>query len=676
MKSFLKKTRDLVLGKPLDPDDPSIFHRLSLIAFFAWVGLGSDGLTSSCYGPEEAFLALGNHHYLSIFVALCTIVTIVVVSISYTQIIELFPGGGGGYLVATKLLSPTMGMVSGCALLIDYVLTITLSIASGADALFSFLPMSWLPFKMYVAVAGVLLLTLLNVRGVKESVVPLVPIFILFLVMHLLAIGYTLATHLSDFGSVAAETSRELGNSGSQLGMLGMVLLVLRSYSMGAGTFTGIEAVSNGLPILREPKVKTAKRTMIYMAGSLSFMVVGLLMSYLLYRLSHVPGRTLNAVLLNTMTRGWDSGYANIFIFLTLVSEAVLLFVAAQTGFLDGPRVLANMAIDRWMPNRFSLLNDRLVTKNGILIMSTAALVLMILSKGSVRFLVVLYSINVFITFVLSQLGMVRHWIQARGRERGWFSKLLVNGTGLALTSFVLVSMTVMKFGEGGWITIFVTGSLVAVVLFIRRHYNRTGRMLKSLDPLRDDALAVLEMVEVRAAKRKGRSKKKPKPDADGKTAVLLVNGFSGLGIHSLLKVFRMFGDTFTNYVFLQVGVVDASTLKSHKEVEEMLERINGGLDQYVRYVASLGFHGEGVSALSTDVVEEVAKIAPVIQARYPRSVFFGGQLVFPEENFFTRLLHNYTAFASQKRLYEIGIPFVLLPAKLQAGPRKPRKND
>ncbi|MBN1534286.1 MAG: APC family permease [Spirochaetes bacterium] len=668
MRSLLRKARDLVLGKPLDPEDPSIFHRLSLIAFFAWVGLGSDGLSSSCYGPEEAFLALGNHQHLGIFVVLCTVVTIAVISMSYSQIIELFPGGGGGYLVATRLLSPAVGMVSGCALLIDYVLTITISIASGADAVFSFLPVAWLPFKLWVAVGGVLILTLLNLRGVKESVVPLVPIFLLFLAMHLIVIGYSFATHLADFGAVASETSREMGNSHAQLGWLGVMLLILRSYSMGAGTFTGIEAVSNGIPILRDPKVETAKHTMRYMATSLSVMVVGLMLSYLLFGVSHTPGRTLNAVLVNAMTGGWDRGLARAFVLVTLISEAVLLFVAAQTGFLDGPRVLANMAIDRWMPNRFSMLNDRLVTKNGILIMSAAALALMVLSKGSVRFLVVLYSINVFITFVLSQLGMVRHWIMARGTERGWLRKLLINGTGLALTSFILLSVVMLKFGEGGWITVLVTGSLIVLVVYIRRHYDRTGMMLKRLDSLRDDALAVMEATEAKGRRpRRGR-----RFDAGDKTAVLLVNGFTGLGIHSLLKVFGMFGDSFRNYVFLQVGVVDASTLKSHEEVEGMLGRINEGLELYVRYVRSLGFHGEHRSSLAIDVVEEVATIAPEIQRRYPRSVFFGGQLVFPQESFLTRLLHNYTAFASQKRLYNIGIPFVLLPAKLQDDGKSP----
>ena len=166
------RLKTVLVGKSRDLSDKSIFHKLSLIAFFAWVGLGADGLSSSCYGPEEAFKALNGHIYLSLFVAAASVVTVFIISASYSQIIELFPTGGGGYLVASKLLSPTLGVVSGCALLIDYVLTITLSIASGADALFSLLPASGLHYKLTVEIAVVCLLTLLNLRGTRKRCCP------------------------------------------------------------------------------------------------------------------------------------------------------------------------------------------------------------------------------------------------------------------------------------------------------------------------------------------------------------------------------------------------------------------------------------------------------------------------------------------------------------------------
>lgn len=345
--SLIQRIRNLTIGKPHNLQDRGIFKRLSLIAFFAWVGLGADGLSSSCYGPQEAFLALNGHTYLSIFVAIGTVLTIFVISASYSQIVELFPTGGGGYLVASKLLSPTLGMISGCALLIDYVLTITVSVASGADAIFSLLPMEWHPYRLTFAILILLLLMMLNMRGVKESILPLVPIFLIFLFTHVFIILYALMTHLPDLSVVAQSTRADMHSTISQIGLLGMIFLVLRSYGMGAGTYTGIEAVSNGIPILREPRVQTAKHTMRYMAISLAFVVLGLMVSYLLYKITPQTGKTLNAIFFEQATMAWPGKLAYLFIFITLLAEATLLFVAAQTGFLDGPRVLANMATDR-----------------------------------------------------------------------------------------------------------------------------------------------------------------------------------------------------------------------------------------------------------------------------------------------------------------------------------------
>ena len=170
-KSPVEKTiSDLIVGPPKNIRDPRLFHSLSLVAFLAWVGLGSDGLSSSCYGPEEAFLALGPHQYLAVFLALMTAITVFVIAASYSQTIDLFPSGGGGYLVATTLLGPYPGLVSGSALVVDYVLTISISIASGADAIFSFLPTPWLHWKLIVCLFVVLVMIAMNLRGAKESV--------------------------------------------------------------------------------------------------------------------------------------------------------------------------------------------------------------------------------------------------------------------------------------------------------------------------------------------------------------------------------------------------------------------------------------------------------------------------------------------------------------------------
>ncbi len=658
---LIKKFQKMVLGGKHDIEDTSLFHKLTLIAFFAWIGLGADGLSSSCYGPEEAFNALGSHVSLSVFVALMSGITVFVIAASYSQIIQLFPTGGGGYVVASKLLSPSAGMVSGSALLIDYVLTITISVASGADALFSFLPPVWLQYKLSFAILGVLMLTVMNMRGVKESVLPLVPIFVTFVVMHAFLIGYALIAKAGNFTQVASSVASDVARSHAELGMAGMLLLLMRAYSMGAGTYTGIEAVSNGLPILREPKVVTGKRTMRYMAISLALVVMGLMLSYLLYRVMPESGKTLNAVLFENMSRDWGAA-GRIVVLVTLVSEAALLFVAAQTGFLDGPRVLSNMALDRWFPSKFAMLSDRLVTQKGIMLMGGAALMTMVLTNGSVKYLVVLYSINVFITFFLSQLGMVRHWWLVRGKEAHWEKKLFINGVGMTLTFLILVSVIVLKFDEGGWITLLLTGSLIVCAVLTKRHYRNTYTMLNRLDELVKVAEASCPMG---AGRIRSDKEQQVKYDPKDKTAILLVNGFNGLGLHTLFSVIRLFGGTFKNFVFMQIGVVDAGNFKGAEEVAHMKVKVKDDLDRYVHYMRCHGYYAAGYSSFGTDVVEEVERLTPQILERFPNAVLFGGQLVFPATTFLSGVFHNYTIFAIQRRFYNQGLPVVVLPIRV-----------
>ncbi len=657
-----KRLKNIVIGGAHDPHDKNIFHKISLIAFFAWIGIGADGLSSSCYGPQEAFVALQGHMYLGIFVALATAITIFVISASYSQLIEAFPSGGGGYLVASKLLSPTVGMVSGCALLIDYVLTITVSVASGADAVFSFLPSNWLPYKLIFASVVVLGLILLNLRGVKESVMVLMPIFLIFVITHAFLILYALITHIMNFPDVVSATKADLNTTSASLGTMGMIFMVMRAYSMGAGTYTGIEAVSNSLPMLREPRVQTAKRTMNYMAISLAITVLGLMLAYILFRVQFQEGKTLNAVLLERIIQPWNKSWGYPFLLITLISEAVLLFVAAQTGFVGGPRILANMALDKWVPTRFATLSDRFVAQNGVLIMGIAALIMMLATRGSVMLLVVLYSINVFITFTLSQLGMVRYWWILRKKLTSWRRKLAINTVGLILTAFILVSVTVIKFMEGGWITLVVTGTLVLIVAAIKHHYDNTAKLLKRLDSL--VLAAGYSSSEYIPGVTKG-DKEREEFDPEAKTAVLLVNGFNGMGLHTLFNIFRLFGGAFKNFVFVSVGVIDAGNFKGAEEMERLQAQIKIEMNRYVDFVTRHGYHAECFYSIGTDVVEEVAQMAPKITEKYPQTVFFGGQVVFPKETFLTRLLHNYTVFSMQRRFYHEGIPVVILPIRV-----------
>jgi hypothetical protein len=320
------------------------------------------------------------------------------------------------------------------------------------------------------------------------------------------------------------------------------------------------------------------------------------------------------------------------------------------------------MALDRWFPTKFAMLSDRLVTQKGILLMGGAALITMVLTNGSVKYLVVLYSINVFITFFLSQLGMVRHWWQVRGKEDHWEKKLFVNGVGMTLTLFFLITVTVLKFDEGGWITLLLTGTLVSIALLTKRHYRNTYKLLNRLDELVTVAEASCPALSQAAAPDK---EMKIKYDPQDKTAILLVNGFNGLGLHTLFSIIRLFGGTFKNFVFIQVGTVDAGNFKGVEDVALMKTKVKGELDRYVNYMRCHGYYAAAYSSFGTDVVNEIAGLTPQILERFPNAILFGGQLVFPSTTFMSGIFHNHTIFAVQRRFYNEGIPVVILPIRV-----------
>ena len=652
---MLARLRGLLLGGRKNLFDPGIHRQLALIAFFAWVGLGSDGLSSSSYGPEQAFLALAGHTHLALYLTLAMVLTIFIVSASYSQIIELFPSGGGGYLVATKLLGVAPGVVSGGALVVDYVLTIAISVASGVDAIFSFLSPALQPLKLVLELLAVAGLTALNLRGVKESVRALLPIFVAFVLSHVALIGWGLLSRLGTYPALLADTTRDTHAAVRELGLLGVAAVFLRAFSLGGGTFTGIEAVSNSTAILREPRVETGKRTMLYMASSLSVTAGGILLCYLLLHVQHEAGRTLNASLWTAMTRDWRVGGMQLgpaVVVFTLLSEGALLFVAAQTGFVAGPATLAAMAVDYWVPKRFAHLSERLVTQNGILTMGIAAAATLLYAGGAVRVLIVMYSINVFLTFTLSQLGMVRHWWQGRRVRRHWRRRLALAAVGTLLTAGILTLTAVIKFGEGGWVTLAVTAALIATCWAVRRHYQHVRGVLRSLD----DVLTDLPVAPRGAP---------PDLAPDGPTAIVLVESYAGLGIHTLLNVLRMFPHHFRNVVFVSVGLVDSGQFKGTESVAALEEQVRRDLEQYVELAQRLGLYAEYRYTLGTDLIEELEQICLDLLKEFRRILVFAGQLVFQRETLFTRTLHHETAFSIQRRLQFAGTQVIILPIRV-----------
>lgn len=647
---MVKRVLEFVIGKPKDPLDPKVFHNISLVAFFAWVGLGADGLSSSCYGPEEAFLALGSHKHMAILLAIAVSATVFILSASYSQIIEEFPSGGGGYLVATKLLGPLSGLVSGCALLVDYMLTIAISVASSMDAIFSFLPHTLHAWKFAATLIALVGLITLNLRGVKESIKVLMPIFIIFVVTHTIGILYGVFTHGSELPRLVTDTVVETRDGISNLGFIAMAVIFLRAFCLGGGTFTGIEAVSNGMSILREPRVATGKKTMAYMAISLAFTAGGILISYILNNVSHLPGQTLNASLFHSLTDHWPGGRA--FFLITMLSEGALLLVAAQAGFLGGPPVMSTMALDRWLPGRLRNLSDRLVIKDGVLVLGLTAMAMIFYTHASVRILVVMYSINVFLTFTFSQLGMVRHWVRQKQHPHR-IRKLLVNGTGLLLSAGIMVVMVILKFGQGGWVTLAITGVLIAFCLWVHKHYNDTNKALKHLDEI----LTQLPLPEQYEA---------PTKKLDEPTALLMVNGYNGMGIHSILAIHRFFPGHFKNFVFLSVGVIDSDRFKGTAELENLKQSVNQDLEKYVVLSNKMGIYAEHRYTLETDVIEGLETLCDRVSQEWDRKVFFMGQLAFEGETFWTRLLHNQTSFALQRKLLFLGHEAVILPIRVR----------
>jgi amino acid transporter len=652
---LLQTLRVKILGPARDPMSPDTRRHIALIAFFAWVGLGADGLSSSCYGPEEAFLALGQHTHLALYLAIATAITVFIISFAYNQVIELFPSGGGGYKVATKLIGPYAGLVSGAALIVDYVLTIAISVASGADALFSLLPVSAQPFKLATGLGFVLLLVILNLRGMKESIKFLLPIFVGFVLTHLVLIVYGIFFHSARLPTLLHDTTQETFNLSSQLGWAFVISHLLLAYSTGGGTYTGLEAVSNNVNTLAEPRARTGKWTMFYLAVSLAFTASGIIMLYLLWDVHHVPGQTLNAVVFNDILKSWTLGgidWSGIGLPVVLALEAGLLFVAANTGFLGGPAVLANMAADRWVPHQFSYLSSRLVTRNGVMLMALAAIGILLWSHGSVTLLVVLYGVNVFLTFSLSLAGMSIYWWRNRGVEQHWVWHLALSGVGLTVTAGILVVLIVEKFGQGGWVTVLITSMVIAACLLVRRHYDETRSQLKQIDTLfaGQQASAVANP---------------PALDHSLPTAVLLVGKSRGSGMHTLLWVQRLFPEHFKNFIFVSVGEVDSQSYGGSGALEHLRDEVGDNLQYFINFCHHNGLAAEARLAYGSDVALELTKLAETIHGEYAHCVFFASKLIFVHDNWGTRLLHNQTADVLQRRLHLQGMQMVILPMKV-----------
>jgi len=639
-----------LVGEPRNVNEPTIFHKISLIPILAWIGLGADGLSSSSYGPEEAFKALGAHSYIAVLIGLATAFTVFIIAYAYTRIIEHFPQGGGGYNVSTKTISDSAGVISGSALIVDYMLTITVSLVSCGDAIFSFLPVAYQKYKLIFVAFLILALIIMNLRGVKESVMILAPIFFIFVLTHILLIGYGLFTHVDQFETVFSQFNSSFHQDIASIGFVGILAIFLRAFSLGGGTYTGLEAVSNGMQIMREPKVQTGKRTMAYMAISLAFTAAGLLICYALFQIKPVEGRTLNAILSSEVFRNWPSGVWIALI--TILAEGALLFVGAQAGFVDGPRVMANMATDFWLPHRFAMLSERLTMQNGILLMGGASIILLFYTHGSISALVVMYSINVFLTFSLSQFGMIRFFLQDKEKDKNWKRHIIIHIIGFILCVTILCVTVYEKFGEGGWATLLITSVLIGSCYLIKNHYRKVRQAALQLEDI---------LQKIHPGKNFNNAPLNPKEP----TAIMLVSGFNGFGLHTWLSINRKFPHFYKNFIFVSIVEVDQGAFKGTAEIQNLRASAEDGLKKYVHLVRSYGMAADYRIDAGTDVVEKATELCESLAQEFHKSMVFTGKLIFRQEHFFQRLLHNETAYAIQRRLQWNGIETVILPIRV-----------
>ncbi|MFZ4541170.1 MAG: APC family permease [Rickettsiales bacterium] len=656
----LSSIKRALMGKPLDPFRSDTRHHLALVTFLAWIGIGADAISSANYGPEEAFLALGSNIHLAIFLAIATAVTVFLLAAAYVQVIELFPNGGGGYRVATALLGPKIGLSSGGALLIDYVLTIAISAAASVDALFSMLPTEFQSMKLTVSIGVVCLLIYMNLRGVKESIRILVPIFMGFILTHATLIIVGIMSHSEGLGEIMPKAMSETNNLASTVGWFAVMSLFFKAFSLGGGTYTGLESVTNSIQNMAEPRVRTGKATMWAIAFSLAFTAGGIILIYLLWDVHKVEGETLNASVFKLITANWEFlgiNWSAEFTGLSLVFAAGLLLTAANTGFIAGPAVLASMAVDRWMPHMFSSLSNRLVTKNGILLMGLSAIGALIITGGVVHLLVIMYSINVFYTFTMTLAGITRYRWRERKNPRIWH-KLLIAALALLVCATILTTTVIEKFSYGGWKTILITSLVIAVALRIRKHYDGVRARMREIEAELGGAMFGNNSGKPMPAE-------KPKMDPRQPTAVFLIGGSSAPGMHTFLWVQRLFPGVFKNFVFASVGEIDTEEFSDEASWHTLRRDTKTMLKQYVDFCTLRGLPATYYHDYGTDVIETVSRLTERISADFPHTVFFAAKLIFEKENYFTQILHNQTAYMVQKRLHTKGQNLIIMPMKV-----------
>jgi len=467
----LARVRAVLFGRPLSIHD-DIAERLSktkALAIFS-----SDAISSSAYATEEILrvlvLAGSGALLLSLPIAVAIALLLAVVSTSYRQIGIAYPSGGGAYAVARANLPMITALIAAGALLVDYVMTVAVSTASAVEQVISAVP-EVADARLILGVGAIALITLGNLRGLRESGnIFAIPTY-LFVVSALLmiAIGMYRTIVLGESAPPAAP----LPGAPNPLQPLGL-LLIIRAFASGSVALTGTEAITNGVPAFKPPEAKNAATTLTAMAILLGVLFVGITFVADRFGIVAIDVPTTKTVISQVAALTYGAG--SIWFYLFQAFTALILFLAANTSFNAFPRLAAILAKDGYMPRQMSFRGDRLAFTLGIVILSVVAMALLVLFGGNTTALIPLYSIGVFVSFTISQSGMVVHWLAER--SAGWRWRLMINGFGAILTALVSIVVLVAKFALGAWLIVVIIPILVAMMVFIHRQYQASNREL------------------------------------------------------------------------------------------------------------------------------------------------------------------------------------------------------
>ncbi|HVB55745.1 MAG TPA: APC family permease [Candidatus Acidoferrales bacterium] len=472
--------RDFLFGKPL----ATWMERGERLGVTSGVPIfGLDALSSAAYGPEAALtllIPLGAAGVAYIVpISFSIIILLCIVYFSYRQTIAAYPGGGGSYTVATDNLGTYPGLLAAAALMIDYILTVAVGISAGVGALVSAVP-SLLPHTLALCLAILVLITLINLRGLRQAgIIFMIPTY-LFVVSLLGAIGLGIVKSLFAGGHPVALQAPPAPAVHTAAAV--SAWLILQSFASGCTAMTGVEAVSNGVRAFSEPTVRTAQRTLTVIIGLLIAMLGGI--AYLI-RAYHIvataPGQPGYQSMLSMLVAAVAG--RGVFYYVAIGSILVVLALSANTAFADFPRLCRAIAANGYLPDSFSLRGRRLVYSQGVYVLAVLAGLLLLLFRGVTDRLIPLYAIGAFLAFTLSQAGMVSHWRKNKGP--GWVRSMAVNGLGAVATGATVIVVLMAKFVEGAWITTLLIPLLLALMLSVRRHFDRVEGELESLVPLK-----------------------------------------------------------------------------------------------------------------------------------------------------------------------------------------------